>query len=253
MQQHSEEWFRARCGRITGSRFANAMAGKRSQAYRGLIDDLERERVSGQVHRGYVSPAMQWGIDHEHHARRWYEGAHRKTVAEIAFVVHPDFDFVGVSPDGLVDHDGLIEIKCPQMPNFQRVASSRAIPARYRWQVQGQLWVCQRDWLDFVCFYPPNSGVVIRAAGERADFDQLADRCHEINATVERRIRARFGRGAPSQQPPLPPPATRRAQGRRAPTQQVSQPRPISGNEESGWPWWGWVLLLLGALWLFNQ
>ena len=189
MQQRSPEWYRARCGLITGSRFSQAMSARHTQAYRGLVDCLVDERRSGRLDdRGPVSWAMQWGIDHEDPARRWYERAHDRSVTQVGFMVHPALAFVGVSPDGLVGHDGLVEIKCPQMPNFRRVLDSRRIPAQYRWQVQGQLWVCQRDWLDFVCFYPPDQGVVIRVSGNPADFEQLADRCQEIHAEVERRL-----------------------------------------------------------------
>lgn len=230
------------------------MTRRGTQAYRQLIDDLERERLSGQVHRGYVSPAMQWGIDHEAPARRWYTKSHGRPVREIGFVVHPKLDFVGVSPDGMVDHDGLVEIKCPQMPNFQLVLDSREVPARYRWQVQGQLWVCQRDWLDFVCFYPPGQGVVIRVNGNQKDFDLLADRCHEINGEVEKRLRARFGANAPSHLAPVPRPAPAGpTPTRRPPSDEPLDYRLNLRKQESGGTWWIWVLLVLGALMMFNR
>lgn len=199
MQQRSAEWFRARCGRITGSRFAHAMARRDSQSYRQLIDDLVRERLSGKAKPGgYVSPAMQWGIDHESSARSWYARSKGRTVREIGFVVHPQHDFVGVSPDGLIDHDGLVEIKCPQLHNFNRIAGDGAMPSRYRWQVQGQLWVCSRVWLDFVCFYPPGRGAIVSVAFDGRDADRLENRCTEINSEVELRLRAHASRSVKS-------------------------------------------------------
>ena len=189
MEQKSEAWLRIRAGRITGSRFAKGMGSKRSDAYRRLIEELVQERRTGRARDGgYVNHAMQWGMDHEDAARRWYAGSRGCRVDQAAFVVHPDLDFVGVSPDGLVAHDGLIEIKCPQAHTFRQVFASEAMPPRYRWQVQGQLWVCRRQWLDFVCFYPPGRGIAIRIVGDQNDFDQLETRCREIHREVEQRV-----------------------------------------------------------------
>lgn len=247
MKQRSEAWFQARAGRITGSRFSRAMAGKRSNNYRNLIDELAEERRRGRsLDGGYVNAAMQWGIDHEDAARRWYGRSRGCRVETIGFVVHPQHDYVGVSPDGLVAHDGLVEIKCPQAKGFNRVLESQEMPARYRWQVQGQLWVCQRDWADFVCFYPPGKGIVMRVFGNRSDFDALEERCREVNLEVERRL----GAGRPSQNVP----------GRS--TSPSTVPLPMAGaipmaprrqSDDSGVPTWFWILLVVVGLILLNQ
>jgi len=192
MDQRSEAWFRMRAGRITGSRFAQAMADKNSSTYHSFVDRLVEERRTGRcLDRDFVNPAMQWGIDHEESARRWYCRSQKRQVDRVAFVVHPEFDFVGVSPDGLIDDDGLLEIKCPQLAAFENVLKSRRMPARYRWQVQGQMWVCDRQWLDFVCYYPRGRGVVIRVQRDDTDLLSLEARCIEIDRMVERRLESR--------------------------------------------------------------
>lgn len=246
MRQRSEAWYRERAGRITGSRFARAMAARSSDAFQGLIADLSEERRTGRSRdRGYVSEAMQWGIDHEGRARNWYGRQHRCQVLEVGFVVHPLHDFVGVSPDGLVGDRGLIEIKCPQLGNFNRVARSQRMPARYRWQVQGQLWVCEREWLDFVCFYPPGKGIVIRVEADEEAFDQIESRCIEIDREVTRRVGV-GSRAAP--RPVTPSPCS--------PAPKASAP--IAGERmpsSSGWdiPAWVWGLAALAALyWLMR-
>ncbi|MCL2876274.1 MAG: YqaJ viral recombinase family protein [Betaproteobacteria bacterium] len=193
MEQRFEDWCLARAGRITGTRFARAMSSRDSKGYRKLIDELVEERQTGcNFDDGYKSEAMQWGSDYEGDARQWYERSRACHVEQIAFVVHPEHNFVGVSPDGLVADDGLIEIKCPQIKGFREVMNSCRMPSRYRWQVQGQLWVCRRQWLDFVCFYPPSQGIIIRIFPDESDFLQLDVRCREINQEVERRVGARW-------------------------------------------------------------
>lgn len=239
MQQRSEAWYRERAGRITGSRFARAMAARSSDAFQGLIADLAEERRTGQSRdRGYVSAAMQWGIDHEGRARMWYCSQYGHPVREVGFVVHPVHDFVGVSPDGLVGDRGLIEIKCPQLANFNRVVRSQRMPARYRWQVQGQLWVCEREWLDFVCFYPPRQGVVIRVEADENDFDKIESRCTEVDLEVKRRVGI-GGRTSPKSAPRRSPSP--------APNDDVSveRTRTPAGQGMPGWIWVvGSVILL---------
>ena len=246
MQQRSEAWYQARAGRITGSRFSRAMAAKSSDTYQGLISELVVERRTGSSRdRGYVNAAMQWGIDHEASARTWYSRQHGRQVHEIGFVVHPVHEFVGVSPDGLVGQDGLIEIKCPQLANFKRVADSRQVPSRYRWQVQGQLWVCRRQWLDFVCFYPPGQGVVLHVEADETDFDRIEARCIEIDREVTRRTgigtRATPKPSSPRAPSPLPPPKN-----------SVSTVLTRTPSR-SGIPGWVWgVLILVVLYWLAN-
>ena len=192
MQQRSDAWLKVRGGKITGSRFARAMSSKQD-VYRKLIDQLVEERRLGRsLDSGYVSAAMQWGIDHEPLARKWYSarGGHR--VQEVAFVPHRSMQYVGVSPDGLVGHDGLIEIKCPQLKGYRQTLDTRRVPSQYYWQIQGGLWVCERDWADYVCFYPPGQGLVIRVQKDENEWDRLASRCKEINGEVERRLRTKL-------------------------------------------------------------
>lgn len=242
MKQRSEAWYKARAGRITGSRFARAMASKHSSTYRSLIDELVQERRTGRsLDGGYINAAMQWGMDHENNARQWYVRAHNCHVAEVGFVVHPEHDFVGISPDGLVAEDGLIEIKCPQIKAFRQVADAREMPSRYRWQVQGQLWVCRRQWLDFVCFYPPNQGIVIRIFQDGGDFDQLDTRCREVNQEVERRVGP--------WRPALPVSSGISAEPPRTPRQEAPIlpkawiPRSPEGDRSRIIPGWSWLLL----------
>lgn len=249
MQQRSEAWYRERAGRITGSRFSRAMAPRNSDAYLGLISELAEERKAGRSRDvGYVNAAMQWGIDHEAAARKWYVRQHGYRVSEIGFMVHPVHSFVGVSPDGLVGDDGLIEIKCPQMKGFRQVMSTQEMPSRYRWQVQGQLWVCQRDWLDFVCFYPPGQGIAIRIEGDEDDFDRLEARCIEINREVEKRI----GIGSKSQAAATSPAPRRKPTAPSLPpqwTQSRHEPaKPATSFDIPGWVWA--VVVIVVILWL---
>ena len=117
--QRTAKWFSDRCGCLTASRAADALAisaktGKPLKSRQDLIDTLIAERATGVAQSSGTTWAMQWGIDHEAEAREAYEAATGEMVDLVGFIPHPDIPWFGASPDGLVGSDGLVEIKCPQ-------------------------------------------------------------------------------------------------------------------------------------------
>lgn len=133
-----------RVGRITGSR-VSAILGLSPYASRA---DVLREMVR-QAHgldpdfQGNV--ATRWGEAHEADAIALYESDRcLMTHGGQELVIHPDHDFLAVTPDGMVGHDGMIEVKCPYRGDYT------TIPDYYVPQVQLQMAVTRRAWCDFV-------------------------------------------------------------------------------------------------------
>ena len=154
--QRDADWYAARIGKATASRFKDAIAALKSgdpaQAQRDYVTELVVERLTGQRVQKYVTAAMQWG-DHEPEARTAYERATGTSVEETGFVAH-DTLLAGCSPDGLVDWDGLIEIKCPYNSAVHIETLLRGMPDEHIPQVQGQMWITGRQWCDFVSYDP---------------------------------------------------------------------------------------------------
>jgi putative phage-type endonuclease len=154
--QRSEDWYAARLGKATASRFKDAIAvlksGAPAQAQRDYVTELVVERLTGQRVQKYVTAAMQWG-DHEPEARAAYERITGRIVEETGFVAH-DTLMAGCSPDGLVDWDGLIEIKCPWNTANHIETLLNGMPTEHIPQVQGQMWITGREWCDFVSYDP---------------------------------------------------------------------------------------------------
>lgn len=185
MEQGTPEWLAARAGRITGSRFADVMAKPGTEAYDGLVRDLAWERFTGQPLPTYQSPAMQRGSELESEARDWLAFELGEAIHEIGLVVHPELDFVSVSPDGLIEPDRGVEIKCPLHRAYMDVVRTQKVPARYRWQVQGSLWVTgRREWV-FCAYHPDRGGVVVHAERDEQAIEQLAERCIQANREIE--------------------------------------------------------------------
>lgn len=164
--QRDADWYAARIGKATASRFKDAIATKKQtekqkkdnlpgdpmQAQLDYMTELVVERLTGQRVQKFVTAAMQWG-DHEPEARAAYERATGTSVEETGFIAH-DTLLAGCSPDGLVDWDGLIEIKCPWNTANHIETLLNGMPAEHTAQVQGQMWITGRQWCDFISYDP---------------------------------------------------------------------------------------------------
>lgn len=151
MEQRSDEWFAARLGFATASRMTDALAGPETAARRGYLIQLVTERLTGQQQDSFTSAAMQRGIDLEPTARMAYESKNG-FVDKTDFHKHPQIEWFGASPDGLVGEDGLVEIKCPNSTTHVDYLLSGKPPTKYVKQMLAQLACTGRKWVDFVSF-----------------------------------------------------------------------------------------------------
>ena len=69
---------------------------------------------------------------------------------------------VGASPDALAGEDGLIELKCPSPGVHCMYLAEDRIPPEYLMQIQGQLWVTGREWVDFMSYHPDLPPLLLR-------------------------------------------------------------------------------------------
>jgi putative phage-type endonuclease len=157
MIQGSEEWFAARIGKVTASKIKDVISKIKTgeaAARRDYRIQLVTERLTGQREQGYTSPDMQWGTDTEPQARAAYEAETGSIVSEVGMIDHPTINMTGASPDGLVDGDGLLEIKCPKTATHLQTLMDGKVPSQYVPQMQWQMACTGRKWVDFVSFDP---------------------------------------------------------------------------------------------------
>lgn len=154
--QGTPEWFAARVGIATASCFGSILAtiktGEAAER-RNYRAQLVVERLTGKPVGGFQSAAMKQGTEREPLARAAYEIRTGAFVDEIGFCRHDTLE-CGASPDGLIDADGALEIKCPELATHLAYLRLKAEPAAYSAQIQGQLWITGRQWCDFVSFNP---------------------------------------------------------------------------------------------------
>lgn len=156
--QGSDEWLQARTGMITASRIADVLAKTKSgpsASRRNYQAELVVERMTGEpTTGGFVSSAMQWGTEQEPYARASYELQTGNTVREVGFTIHEEFAWAGASPDGLIDGDGALEIKCPQTATHLELWEGGSIKGSYYAQMQWTMFVNDLAWCDFVSYDP---------------------------------------------------------------------------------------------------
>ena len=184
--QRTDEWYACRLGKVTASRVADIMAKTKSgpsASRKNYMAELVCERLTGAKADSFTSSAMQWGIDHEAEARQAYEAQAFVDVVQVGFVNHPSIEMAGCSPDGLVELDGLVEIKCPNSAKHIETLLSRESDKQYFAQMQMQMACTGRKWCDFVSFDP-------RLPGDLSIFIHRVERDEAFIAEMEKEIRA---------------------------------------------------------------
>lgn len=156
MQQRSEEWFDARKNKITGS-VAGAILGlspymKPVDVMRNMVRDFhgfEREFKS--------NPATAWGTHNEPGATKQMEMFHLdQPVEECGFFVHPVYDWLGASPDGLIGDKGVAEIKCPYGQRDKNPPAFKSLHDQpyYMAQTQIEMACASREYVEFYQWAP---------------------------------------------------------------------------------------------------
>ena len=159
LEQGSDEWKAARLGHVSASAVADVMSkgkteGSESETRKKYRLKLVAERLTGASGDSYSNASMDWGNEQEPFARMAYEASRNVLVDKTGFWLHPSIPMLGVSPDGLVGDDGLVEIKCPNTTTHLEWVFAGKVPAQHMKQIQCQLWVLDRAWCDFVSFDP---------------------------------------------------------------------------------------------------
>jgi putative phage-type endonuclease len=195
IEQGTDAWRMVRLGKVTASRIADLMA-KTKSGYSASRDSymaqLTIERLTQKPTEGYTNAAMAWGVDQEPFARAAYETKTGQLVTEVGFIVHPEIDQAGASPDGLVGDEGMVEIKCPESKTMIETLLSDKVPDKYFKQMQWQMACTGRNWCDYVVFdprMPENLQLCVRRV-ERDDYiiDEIKAEIKKFLAELDQQI-----------------------------------------------------------------
>lgn len=193
IQQGSLEWLELRKGIPTTSEFSKIITptGKLSSQAKGYQNLLLAELFVKNEEEGFQGNYYtERGSKLEVEAIKAYELLKDVETTKVGFITN-DEGTIGCSPDSLVGDDGLLEIKCPmgskQVDNF----FENKIDSSYIPQVQGQLLVTGRKWVDWFSYHPELPEVVIRIERDEEYIERLSlalDRFNEELAYKRKQI-----------------------------------------------------------------
>ena len=168
VEQRSDAWFDLRKGKITSSEIHKIMGTGKGES--GLSETAKTyllERVSEQLggapalsHPTGTKPmALEWGTELEDLACDVYQEQTGIVVTKAPFLEYSTY--YGGSPDGLIDPNGIIEIKCPfaSANHFKHRliltdADLKKTAPNYYYQCISNMICAKAEWCDFISYDP---------------------------------------------------------------------------------------------------
>lgn len=176
--QNTDEWVRLRLGVLTASEFHRIITPKgklaRNDTSRGYMNRLLAEWMLGcpLEEDPYESEWMQRGHELEEQAMRAYAFETNLDPQPGGFFTTDD-GLIGASPDFVVGDSRLLELKCPAPHTHVGYLVRRALDDKYKPQVQGQLFVCEREIDDLQSYHPAFPTVIMPNTRDEAFIGEM--------------------------------------------------------------------------------
>ncbi|XP_021352053.1 uncharacterized protein LOC110449491 isoform X1 [Mizuhopecten yessoensis] len=170
LQTGCKQWFRFRTGRVTASKMKSVCATSVDKPSPSLV-----KQICFPSQAKFSTDATRWGCQHEAKALDTYCQSMNLfhdnfTCRKSGLVINPKYPYIGASPDSVVSCDccgeGFVEVKCPYCVRSMPITEATDIKASclesidgsvrlkkkhsYYSQVQTQIFVCDKQYCDFV-------------------------------------------------------------------------------------------------------
>ena len=175
LQQGSDDWFNARIGLITGSKVGAILGLSPFSTKNDVMRSMVRE-WNGALSEFVGNVATEYGVMNEVMARTDYELRTGKKVKTTGF--HVD-DWMGASPDGIVDDWTIVEFKCPYGLRKGGAFKSIKDQPHYYAQIQIQMFVTQTENCDFVQ-WQPNDLMIENVVYDEGYVDEITPQLREF-------------------------------------------------------------------------
>lgn len=168
-QRDNPAWFLARRGRLTASNFGSVLKAKRitPSLVKRLLGEYDLSRVK----------AVQWGVNNEEEAIKAFTLKTGLAVKETGIWFHSS-GILGASPDGIIDDETVLEVKCPYTERnltiaeavesatfcLEKCESGQCYTLKkdhvYWHQVQGEMYFSRRKFCYFVVWTTKDVAIV---------------------------------------------------------------------------------------------
>ena len=196
VEQGTPEWLALRLGIATCSELDTLLVNGKGEAGLGAgaftyMDTLIGERITGEAADPFTGNRhTERGQELEGTGRQLFESQTGVTTQQVGIILNHG---IGYSPDSLIGVDGLCEIKT-KLPKFQvGVILGNEIPKDHIAQCQGGLWVSEREWIDFVSYWPGMPLFIKRAYRDEALIRKLSERVKTFYEILDERMNKVLG------------------------------------------------------------
>ena len=160
-QAGSRRWKSEREWRLTASKFGEIIKVTDRRDMEKFCESLYNQPDLSRV------PAVRHGCTYESVALKKFTEITEKKLVKSGLCIHPDFPFLGASPDSFVaEEDALVEVKCPYKARQCKITPGEDFDFlerngdqiqlkrshNYYYQVVGQLKLSQRNHCYFVVY-----------------------------------------------------------------------------------------------------
>ena len=148
-EQRSPEWFEQRNNAITASDIPTVLGENTYKTPMSLFID----KCNANPKPFVGNAATKWGTHYEDIAIEKYSELRCKEVLSFGLLIHPNYPWLGGSPDGITTDGILLEVKCP----LKRKIVMGEVPHHYLSQILLNLEICDLELGHFIEFIPGNS------------------------------------------------------------------------------------------------
>lgn len=161
-------WFEMRKMRVTASYFGRILNVRSSSSYKNIANAI--------LYGSFRSKYTDYGTANESNAIGQMMTQQKVEIVKCGLFIHKKYPCLAASPDGLIDHNGMVEIKCPwsaaDMTVTEGIATGKInvwkktnkndpnempvlnVNHAYYYQVQGQLEIAEKDYCLFGVWTP---------------------------------------------------------------------------------------------------
>lgn len=180
--QGSDEWARARLGLPTASRFADILAKGEGKMRRKYLYELAAEIITGEPADSYTNAYMERGKEMEDEARAYYAFTKDVSPQRVGFIRNGR---AGASPDSLIGDEGGLEIKTALGHIQVERLIRNDLPPEHKAQVQGSLWIAEREFWDFMSYWPKMPALIVRVCRDENYIAALASAVAAFNDELD--------------------------------------------------------------------
>jgi YqaJ-like viral recombinase domain len=188
VEQGTPEWFALRVGKPTASMFHAILAKGEGKTRKKYLYQLASERITGEPTESYSNPYLDRGKAQEEEARNLYSFLSACDALRVGFIERGISPTAGCSPDSLIGDAGGLEIKTQRADLLVETLFKDEFPSEHKAQVQGNLWICEREWWDLMVYAPKMPPFIKRAYRDEGYIANLEREVSSFNEDLERTV-----------------------------------------------------------------